>query len=425
VTLVTGILTGLLPAMQASDVNLSETLHQAGKGSVGAGGRVRAGFLIVEVSLSLVLLIAAGLLLTSFARLQRVDKGFEAEGVFTAQIALPRSYSRAQLIDFYERIYQRLATRPDVLSAALSNYVPPAGNLLPTAVAVVGRPIPPLSERATAIRHLVSPQYFSTLRTVLRAGRDFNERDTARVPDVVIINEAFAKRHFPGEDPIGRTLVTGTAQRPSQVVGVVADIRSENLNTPSAAEYFLPLSQRPETPVNVIVRSRLPPAAVAALVRETLRAIDPDLPLVQPEELTRRIAHTLAGRKLALMLLATFAVLALLLSGLGVYSVMAYMVAFRTSEIGLRMALGAPSGEVMRMVLGHARRLALVGIAIGIAGALAVSQMMQRVLFDVKAAEPLVYIALSLTMLLVVEGASFFPARRATRIDPLIALRTD
>ncbi len=227
-TLVTGLLIGLLPALQASGVNVPKALKEAGRGAVGAGRHLRAGLLVVEVSLSLVLLIAAGLLLTSFARLQRVDPGFEPEGVFTAQIALPRQrYSPAKVIEFYEQFSQRLATLPGASSAALSDLLPLTGDQPPTVVAVAGRPIPPLSERATATRHLVSPRYFSTLGIPLRAGRDFDERDNTRVPHVVIINDTFARRHFPGEDPIGRTLVTGMAQRPSQVVGVVADIRGE------------------------------------------------------------------------------------------------------------------------------------------------------------------------------------------------------
>jgi putative ABC transport system permease protein len=424
-TLVTGLLIGLLPAMQASRVNVLDALKAAGPGSVGSGRHLRAGLQVVEVSLSLVLLIAAGLLLTSFARLQRVNPGFEPEGVFTAQIALPRQYSPAKVTEFYERFYQRLATLPGASSAALSERLPLTGGQTPTVVAVAGRPIPPLSERATATRHLVSPRYFSTLGIPLRAGRDFDERDNTRVPHVVIINDTFARRHFPGEDPIGRTLVTGMVQRPSRVVGVVADIRGEQLNTPPEPEYFLPVLQRPETPTNVLVRSHLPPAAVAPLVREALRTIDPDLPLLQADALTTRIAQTVASRKLALMLLAAFAALALVLASLGVYSVMAHLVAFRTSEIGLHMALGASPNAVMRMVLGHAGRLTLVGIMFGIGGALVVSRLMRQALFDVDPAEPFVYIALSVTLLLVAECASFFPARRATRIDPVIALRTE
>jgi putative ABC transport system permease protein len=424
-TLVTGLSIGLLPAMQASGVNVLNALKAAGPGSVGSGRYLRGGLVVVEVSLSLVLLITTGLLLTSFERLQHVDPGFEAQGVFTAQIALPPRYSRAKLIEFYEQFYQRLATLPGASSAALSDRVPLTGNQGPTVVAVAGRPIPPLSERPYANRHLVSPHYFSTLRIPLRAGRDFDERDNTRVPQVVIINETFARRLFPGEDPVGHTLVTGMAQQQAQVVGVVADIRSESLNTPPEPGYFLPALQRPETLTNVLVRSNLTPAAVAPLVREALRTIDPDLPLLQPEALTARIGQTVANRKLGLVLLGGFAVLALVLASLGVYSVMAHVVACRTSEIGLRMALGAPPRAVMQMVLGHGRRLTLVGIAFGIAGALVVSRLMQRTLFEVDPAEPLVYIALSITLLLVAEAASFFPARSATRIDPVIALRTD
>jgi predicted permease len=285
--------------------------------------------------------------------------------------------------------------------------------------------LPPLSERPQANRHLVSPKYFATLKIPMRAGRDFDERDSARVPHVAIVNETFVRRFFPGEDPIGRTLITGMAQLPSQIVGVVADVRATSLNTPPEADYFLPALQRPETFTTILVRTNVSAAAMAPVVREALRAVDPELPLLQPQALTTRIAQGLANRKLALALLGGFAALALLLASLGVYSVMAHLVAFRTSEIGLRMALGAAPGAVMRMVLAHSLRLTLVGIAIGIAGALAVSRLMQQSLFEVNAADPLVYVALSVTLLLVAEGASWFPARRATRIDPVIALRTE
>ena len=424
--LVTGLAIGLLPALQASGVNVLEALKETGRDSMGSGRRLRASLLVVEVSLSLVLLIAAGLLLTSFARLQRVQPGFEPEGVFTAALALPpQRYSGATLAVFYEQLNQRLTTLPAATSAALTNRVPLTVGGVPTPVAVAGRPLPPLSERSGAYRHLVSPRYFSTLKIPIRSGRDFDEGDTARVPHVAIINQTFARRFFPGEDPIGRTLITGMVQRPSQVVGVVGDVRSNGLNTPPEAEYFLPALQRPETSTNIVVRTNMSPAAMAPLVREALRAVDPDLPLLQPQALSTRIAQTVANRQLALVLLGGFAALALVLASLGVYSVMAHLVAFRTNEIGLRIALGASPAAVMGMVLGHGRRLTLVGIAIGIAGALVVSRLMQQALFEVNPAEPLVYIALSVTLLLVAECASFVPARRATRIDPVIALRAE
>jgi putative ABC transport system permease protein len=426
VTIVTGLAIGLLPAWQAARVNVQEALKEASRGSTGGGQRLRASLLVAEVSLSLVLLIAASLLLTSFARLQQVEPGFEPDGLFTAQVVLPpQRYDRDKLVAFYERLYERLGRVPGSMSAALTDRVPLTGGQTPAPVAVMGRPLPPMSERPQANRHLVSPKYFSTLGIPIRSGRDFDERDSARVPHVVIVNETFARRHFPGEDPIGRTLITGMGQLPSRVVGVVADVRSTGLNTPPEADYFLPALQRPETFTNILVRTNVSPVAMLPAVREALRAVDPDLPLLQPQPLTTRIAQTVADRKLALMLLGGFAVLALVLASLGVYSVMANLVTFRTSEIGLRMALGASPGVVMRMVLGHGRRLTLIGIGLGIAGALAVSRLLQQTLFEVNATNPVVYVALSVFLLLVTECASWFPARRATRIDPVIALRAE
>ena len=281
VTLLTGLAIGVLPALQAARVNVQEALKDASRGSTGGGRRLRAGLLVAEVSLSLVLLIAAGLLVTSFARLQAVQPGFQPDGVFTAQLALPpQRYAGDALVAFYERFFARLAALPAGSSAALTDRVPLTGGQTPAPVAVVGRPLPPMSERAQANRHLVSPRYFATLGIPLRAGRDFDERDSARMPHVAIINATFAQRHFPGENPLGRTLVTGMGQREAQIVGVVADVRSTGLNTPPEADYFLPALQRPETFTNILVRSTLAPAAMAPLVREALRGVDPDLPLL-------------------------------------------------------------------------------------------------------------------------------------------------
>lgn len=424
VSLLTGLLIGVLPAWRASRVNVQEALKDASRGSVGSRDRLRSVLLVAEVALSLVLLIAAGLLLTSFARLQRVEPGFQPDGVFTAQLAIPPSrYPREKLIPFYEQFYARLKALPGATSAALTDRVPLTGGQSPAPVAVMDGPVPPMSERPNANRHLISPGYFKTLGIRIVAGRDFDERDSSTVPHVAIVNETFVQRHFHGQNPLGRRLVTGMGQRESEVVGVVADVRSTTLNTPPEADYFLPALQRPETFTTILVRTNLGPAAMASVVREALRQIDPDLPLLQPRPLTERIAQTVADRQLALRLLEAFAILALILATLGVYSVMAHLVASRTNEIGLRMALGASAGSVMRMVLGHGRRLTLVGVGLGIVGALIVSRLMQQALFEVQPADPIVYAGLSIVLLLVTEVASFFPARRATRIDPLIALR--
>ena len=426
IALATGVGIGLLPALQAARVNVNETLKEATRGSTGTGQRLRAGLLVAEVSLSLMLLIAAALLLTSFSRLQRVQPGFSPDGVFTAQLVVPpQRYDRDKLVAFFEQFYNRLANLPSSSSAALTDRVPLTGAQTPAPVAVMGRSVPPMSERPHANRHLVSPKFFATLGIPIRAGRDFDERDSARVPHVVIINETFARRHFPGEDPIGRTLITGMGQLPSQVVGVVADVRSTGLNTPPEADYFLPALQRPETFTNILVRTNLGPIETAALVREALRTVDADLPLLQPQTLTASIAQTTADRKLALVLLGGFSVLALVLASLGVYSVMANLVARRTSEIGIRMALGASPGMVLRMVLGQGRRLTLLGIVLGIAGAYFISKLMQQALFEVDPAEPLVYLGVAVLLLLIAEFASWLPARRATRIDPVIALRSE
>ena len=428
VTLLTGLAIGLLPALQASAVNVQETLKQTGgRGNTGAGQRLRAGLLVAEVALSVVLLVGAGLLLVSFARLQRVEPGFQPQGIFTAQVVLPaQRYDRPKLVVFFEQFYDRLINLPGVTSVALSDRVPLAGGNTPAPVAVQGNSIPPLSERPHANRHLISPRYFETMGIQMRAGREFDTRDSSTVPHVVIVNEAFVRRHFPGEDPLGRTLITGMGQLPSQVVGVVSDVRATNLNTPPQPDYFLPALQRPETFTNVLVRtSESNPAAIEAQIRAALKSVDPDLPLLQPQMLTSLIADTVADRRLALVLLASFAGLALLLASLGVYAVMAHLVAFRTSEIGIRMALGATPGSVMRMVLNHSSRLTLVGIVLGVAGAYGVSRLLQQTLFEVNPANPIFYIVVSATLLTVAVLASWFPARRATRIDPVIALRME
>ena len=428
VTLVTGLAIGLLPALQASRVNVHETLKEASRGSTGAGQRLRAGLLVAEVSLSLVLLIGAGLLLTSFARLQRVEPGFEPEGVFTAQLVLPpQRYDREKLVAFYEQFYQRLATLPGATSAALTDRVPLTGAQTPAPVAVMGTPLPPMSERPSANRHLVSPRYFQTLGIPIRAGRDFDERDSARVPHVVIVNETFARRHFPGEDPIGRTLITGMGQLPSQIIGVVADVRSTSLNTPPEADYFLPALQRPETFTNILVRthaaSRRDGAAGARRAARGRSGSAAAAAASARRRASRRPSRTAGSRSCCL---ARFAALALLLASLGVYSVMAHLVAFRTSEIGIRMALGAiarrgdahgarprPPAHARRHRARRRRRPG--GVAADAAGCCSKSNP----------ADPLIYLAVSATLLLVAECASWFPARRATRIDPVIALRME
>lgn len=420
-----GLAIGVLPAWQAAKVNPQDALRDSNRGSSGAGHRLRAGLLVFEIALSLVLMICASLLLTSFARLQRVDPGFDAQGIFTAQLVPPvRVYRGETLVQFYRTLYERLSTLPGITSAALTDAVPLTGGAPLAPVAVVGRPLPPLSERPLANRHLVSPKYFATMRIALKAGRDFDERDSNMVPHVAIVNETFVKKYFPADDPIGQTLVTGMGQLPSLIVGVVADVRSAGLDAPPEADYFLPALQRPENFTNVLVRGSGDPAALAAVVRAALKEVDPNLPLIQPQPLGAAIAQGMAARRLGMLLLSSFAGLALVLACLGIYAVMAHLVTQRTSEIGIRMALGARPGHVRLMVLSHALRLGLVGVVVGVAAALAASRLLTGLLFAVGAAEPSIYAALSAAILLVAAAACWSPAQRATRIDPLTAVRS-
>jgi putative ABC transport system permease protein len=428
IAIATGVGMGLLPALHASGVDVNDALKDSTRGSTtGAHGRLRGGLLVGEISLSLVLLIAAGLLLTSFARLQKVSAGFDPARIFVGGVAIPATKypTREQLVSFYNQLYARLGTLPGVSAVSMSDRVPLTGNNTPAPMAVAGRPLQPMGERPTANRHLITPGFFATFGIPMLRGRDFNERDTPASPHVAIVNEAFVKQYFPGEDPMGRTIITGMGQAPSEIVGVVADIRATDLNTPPQPDYYLPALQRPEQFTAILVRTQGDPSAAAGSVRAILREVDPDIPLLDPQPLASLVAQTVADRRLAMALLGGFAGLALVLASIGVYSVMACVVSQRTAEIGIRMALGATPGSVLGMVLKQGLRLALLGVAIGVGAALGVTRLMQQALFEVKAHDPLIYGALALLILAVACLACWIPARRATRIDPIAALRAE
>jgi predicted permease len=429
IAVLTGVGMGLFPALQASRHDANDALKDSARGTTGsvAQRRLRSGLLVGEIALSLVLLIAASLLLTSFARLQRVSLGFQPAGVFVGFLNVPPEKYRTPeaLANFYRRVGERLATLPGAQSVALHDSPPLSGNSGPAPVAVVGRTVPPLGDRPLALRHLVGPGSFATLGIPLLRGRDFTLRDRPDSPATVIINESFARLHFPQEDPIGRKLITGMGQKVSEIVGVVRDTRTLNLNTPPQPEYFLPALQRPESFTVILIRTAGDPAAFTQVVRTALRDVDPDLPLVNPQAFDAMIAQSVADRRLVMMLLAAFAGLALVLACLGVYSVMAYLVSQRTSEIGIRMALGASAGAVQQMILAHGLRLTLLGIGIGLVAALILTRLMQQLLFGVEPHDPLIYAGLAILLAAVATLASLVPARRATRVDPLTALRSE
>ncbi|HEV8336647.1 MAG TPA: ABC transporter permease [Candidatus Polarisedimenticolia bacterium] len=427
--LLTGLAMGIVPALRAASHDVNDALKASPRGSTRgvAESRFRLGLLIGEIALSLVLLVSASLLLTSFARLQGVAPGFQPAGLFVGFLNVPpsRYETKPELASFYHRVLERMAQLPGVRSVALNDALPLSGANTQAPIAVAGRDLPPLSERPLALRHLVSPRMFATLGIRLLAGRDFEDRDSPEAPHVVILNETMARQFFGRESPIGQKLVTGMGQIQSEVVGVVADNHSNDLTSPPVAEYFLPILQRPENFASLVLRVEGDPAAVASAARAALKEVDAGLPLLDPQTMTALIAQTSADRRLVMVLLTIFAGLAVVLASIGLYGVMAYMVGQRTGEFGIRMALGAGPGAMQRMVVMQGLKLAAAGILLGAIAALGLTRLLQSFLFDVQPFDPRIYAGISLLIGLVAVCACWIPARRAARIDPLVALRAE
>jgi predicted permease len=373
-----------------------------------------------------VLLIATSLLISSFVRIKNVSPGFRADGIFAGFIVVPPAQYPPRTegtANFYSRLYQRLAAIPGAKSVALSDNPPLSGNNGQSPYAVIGRPLPPPSEQPLAIRHLISPNRFGLLGIPIKLGRDFTEQDTPSSPPAIIINEAMAKQLFPGESPLGQKLVTGMAQMTAEIVGVVADTHTVSLTTAPVPEMFYPVLQRPENFTGILIRTDGDPAALTASVRGALREVDSGIPLTNPGTVQNFVDQSMTDRQLTMALLVVFAGLALLLASLGVYSVMAYSVTQRSGEIGIRMALGARPTDVQKMVIGQGMKLALVGVVIGLASALALTQLMNALLFEVQPTNPPIYLIITALLCGVAVTACWLPSRRAARVDPMRAVR--
>jgi predicted permease len=429
VSLLTGFVLGLLPAWHAARPDLTNALKDGGREPAGGGGsnRLRSTLLVAEVAVSFVLLVASGLLVASFLRIQRVDPQFRVNGILVAGLQPPtgrypdRSESLAQ---FYGRVLERARSLPGVTRAAIADSPPLGGAGGQSPFAVVGQPIPPIGKQAVALRHIVSEGFFDLIGVRVTRGRDFNATDTRESPQVVIINETMARQAFPDRDPIGQRLVTGMLQRQAEVTGVVSDTRSVNLATPPVAEMFYPVLQRPENFSNILVKTGGgEPLALLGPLRRALAEVDGDIPLTNPNRYETLLAQNTAVRRMIMTLLTAFAAAALLLSMFGVYSVMAYAVGQRTSEIGVRMAMGALPGQVQGMVVKQGLRLTGFGVGVGITGALLATRLMQSLLFETPAADPVIYLGIAVLLAATATLASWFPARRAAAVDPLIAIR--
>ena len=429
-SLLTGLVLGIVPALQASRTDPIESLQDSSRGSTGGrqAGRFRAALLVAEVALSLVLLVSAALLLDSFRRLQSVDPGFRSENVSTFFLGLPAgSYpdiARQSL--FFQNALEKIRALPGVTQAATTTTLPAAGNgFTRSPAAVEGRPLPPVSERKILLRSTISPGFFDALGIAIKQGRDFTWRDRHDAPNVVIISETFAKQVFPGENPIGHRLITGIQSIPREIVGVAADVRSESLAQTPQSEMYYPSMQMDGAFQSVVVRSTRPAGSLRPELAVAIRALDPGLPLGDVQPYAEILAQAVADRRLATSLLGAFAVLALVLAGMGIYSVISYGVAQRTQEFGIRLALGAGPGAIVRMVMREGLQLALLGLAVGLAASLALTRLMQAQLFEVSASDPTVLGGVAVFLCAVCALACYVPARRATKVDPMVALRAE
>jgi putative ABC transport system permease protein len=433
VSVLTGVLFGLAPAWQVSKTDLNEGLKEGGRGSDAPGRhRIRALLVISEVALSIVLLIGAGLMIRSFVRLLAVDPGFKADHVLTAFVSLPvAKYSKHQeQTAFFDRLLERLRNVPGVSAAGVVTDIPLYGGSS-TGFDVEGRTPAAPGQRAMTDYRIISSDYFAAMGMRLMKGRNFAASDTETAPGVVVINETLAARFFAGEDPIGKRLdMSGAPKDVREIVGVVADVRNYGVDADVKPEAYVPLLQSAPSylsnvtsALTIVVRSAIDPTALAQTLREQVQALDKDQPVSAIKTMERYLDESVAQRRFNMLLLGVFASLALVLAAVGIYGVIAYTVTQRTHEMGIRIALGARGGDILRLVFANSMAATISGIVIGLAAAFALTRLLQSLLYQVSATDPVVFAAIPLLLLAVAAIATYFPARRATKVNPISALR--
>ena len=431
VSLVTGLVFGVVPAFQASKPDMNDALKEGGRGSTGGGAGIRVRNLLVvsEIALSLVLLVGAGLLIRSFIRLQQFELGFNPNNLITMRVQLPGSKYREapQISGFYKQLLERIQSVPGVISAGVISDIFLSDTPNSTNFTIEGRPIPTGVESIEVPFDAVSPSYFRVMGIPLLRGREFDDHDVAGAPDVAIINNTFAERFFPGEDPLGKRYVYGTPGPNNTnwitIVGIVGDMRRTGFDRAVRPETFRPESQYADSRLTIVARTSGNPATFAGALRDEVWAIDRDQPVYDMKTMDQTLSEMLSQRRFNMLLLGIFASVALLLAALGIYGVMSYSVTQRTHEIGIRMAMGAQTRDVLNMVVKHSLMLALAGIGVGLIASLALTRLMTSLLYGVSATDPLTFIAIPLVLAGVALGACFVPARRATKVDPMVALR--
>ncbi len=422
----TGVIFGIAPALQALRLDLNSTLKTGGRSGSGGGNVLRSVLVIVEITLAVVLLSGAGLLLKSFVRLAAVDPGFKPEQIVLVETALPRgSYSQAEKQEaFYRRWIERVSEIPGIKAAAGATTVPFGTADLVHTYHIVGQARRSPAESPSSNFYAVTPEYFRALGIPLRHGRYFGERDGESGPAVAIVNETFARRSWPGENPVGRYLIVDHSDStPRQVVGVVGDIKHYGLNEASTAEVYEPFRQKPYAYLTLVLKIDGRAEGVTRAAGRMAHELEPDIPLYNVRTMEQQISGSISQLRLAMALLAIFAGLALLLAALGAYGVLSFTVSQRTQELGLRMALGAQPWDVLRLVLKQGMSLAVAGIASGLVAAAALGRVMASQIYGVSSTDPAIYGAVTATLLLAALLACLVPARRAMQVDPLISIR--
>jgi putative ABC transport system permease protein len=431
ISMLSGLLFGLAPAIQSSRANLNATLKEGGRSAMESFGRRRLRNLLVisEFALALTLLVGAGLMIRSFLTIQKVNPGFNASNVLTMQVNLPQAKYRepAKNAAFQQQLLQRLESLPGIEAAAVSMALPPNLLIMHNPFTVEGQPPAPGEAPNLAAQLLISPDYFRTLGIRLQAGRNFSDTDNQDAPSVVIINHTMARRYFPDQDPINKRLQTGDydPQNPyATVVGVVDDVKYSGLNEEVEPTMYTPFLQNLWwRSMYLAVRTSGAPSGFASLVRNEVWAIDRDLPVSNIKTMDQLMSESVSEPRVYTTLLGVFGALALVLASVGIYGVMSYTVTQRTHEIGIRSALGARQSDVMKLILRQGMGLALIGVGIGLAASLALTRLMETLLFGVSATDPLTFAVIALLLTGVALVACYLPARRATKVDPMVALR--
>ena len=426
ISVATGILFGLVPAWQATRTNFNDALKEGGKTAAGQAGRtrLRSALVVAEVALSLVLLIGAGLMIRSFIEIFRTDFGINPDNVVSMKVALARDkYPEAQQrIDFYNQLLAGVKASPGVVSAGAITLLPMGAANQSSSFQIAGQPPYPKASQPITQTRIVTPEYFAAIGTPLVRGRLFTEHDNHQSSRVILVNEAFASRFLAGRDAIRERVVIDNNE-PPEIIGVVANVMNEDLDNPAEPYVYLPYAQNPARSMMLVIRAENDLQQVAAAVRDHVAGLDPNQPVSDIKTMNQVIDERSSTKRLMTWTLAIFALIALLLAGTGIYAVISYAVAQRTHEIGIRIALGARPRDIFKLVVGQGATLIIAGLTLGLAGAFALTRVMAEMIFAVSATDPVTFISVSVLLALVALVACYAPARRATRVDPMEALR--